>query len=93
MGIYGNPEKGQKWRTWRLMERLADGCSVQWLCVGDFNEILADNEKSGGNLMCEYRMRYFKLCVEMYGLIDLGFEGSHLHGPTSDREAIISKRG
>ncbi|KAL8535200.1 hypothetical protein ACS0TY_010997 [Phlomoides rotata] len=45
MGIYGHPEYNNKWCTWRLLEQLATGCSLLWLCVGDFNEILEDSEK------------------------------------------------
>lgn len=44
-GIYGFPEDTLKWKMWRLMERLAVGCGLPWLCVGDFNEILHDREK------------------------------------------------
>ncbi|KAL8539523.1 hypothetical protein ACS0TY_001218 [Phlomoides rotata] len=74
-GIYGFPEDAQKWKTWRLLGRLALGCSIPWLCVGDYNEIMFDSEKSGGNLRNESRMQDFRHCVEECELMDLGFRG------------------
>lgn len=39
--------KGTEWRTWRLLERLTVGCDLLWLCAGDYNEILNDQENRG----------------------------------------------
>ncbi|KAL8499584.1 hypothetical protein ACS0TY_019534 [Phlomoides rotata] len=48
--VYGVPEDNKKWKTWRLLETLAGNSSLPWLCVGNFNEILFEHEKMGGNL-------------------------------------------
>lgn len=74
-GIYGFPEDNQKWRTWRLLERLATENSMSWLCVGDYNEILSDAEKSGGNYRRHDRMLDFRSCLDQCGLFDLGYHG------------------
>lgn len=74
-GIYGHPEDDQKWRTWSLLRRLATENQMPWLCVGDFNEILSDSKKLGGNLRRDDRMRDFRFCLEDCGLKDLGFIG------------------
>lgn len=42
---YGFSEEGQKWKTWKLLELIARGCDLPWLCAGDFNEIMSDEEK------------------------------------------------
>lgn len=87
-GIYGYPEDDQKWRTWELIRHMADGNSMAWLCVGDFNEILSDEEKLGGKFRRDDRMRDFRYCLEDCGLADLGFIGL---GRTNRREKIIFK--
>lgn len=33
-GVYGFPEDGQKWKTWRLLDNLARGCNLHWLVLG-----------------------------------------------------------
>ncbi|KAL8552711.1 hypothetical protein ACS0TY_001410 [Phlomoides rotata] len=71
-GIYGYPEEDQKWRTWRLLDRLGEGYSGPWLCAGDFNEILDGSEKMGA----EARMMAFRDCIEWCGLSDLGYVGN-----------------
>ena len=37
---------------------------LPWALIGDFNEVLLEEEKSGGNLICQRRVRTIK---EMYG--------------------------
>lgn len=63
-GIYGFPEDNNKWKTWRMIEYLANLSSLPWLLLGDFNEILYDFEKHWGNLRREYRMIEFRDCLE-----------------------------
>lgn len=47
-GLYGYPEAENKEKTWRIMRQLKDANSLPWLCFGDFNCILAHEEKKGG---------------------------------------------
>lgn len=75
-GIYGCPEDDQKWKTWRLLRRLAERRNEPWLCVEDFNEILDDSEKLGGNLRRDDRMREFSHCLDDCELFDLSIEGN-----------------
>ncbi|KAL8485009.1 hypothetical protein ACS0TY_027348 [Phlomoides rotata] len=75
-GIYGWPEDQQKWKTWHLLDTLAVGNSLPWLCVGDFNEIMFQYEKQGGSLCRESRMEEFRQCLERNSLIDLSAGGN-----------------
>ncbi|KAL8551509.1 hypothetical protein ACS0TY_000564 [Phlomoides rotata] len=75
-GLYGWPEDQHKWKTWRLIDTLAVGNTMPWLCVGDFNEILFHYEKHGGLPRRESRMEDFRQCLERNELIDLGSGGS-----------------
>ncbi|KAL8470043.1 hypothetical protein ACS0TY_032782 [Phlomoides rotata] len=74
-GIYGWPEDHHKWKTWRLLDTLAMGNTLPWLCLGDFNEILFQYEKQGGSIRRESRMEDFQNCLERNSLIDLGAGG------------------
>ncbi|KAL8465806.1 hypothetical protein ACS0TY_035059 [Phlomoides rotata] len=71
-GVYGWPDDQQKWKTWRMIDYLANGNSLPWLCLGDFNEILFDYEKRGGLRRRESKMAEFRGCLERNGLLDLG---------------------
>ena len=45
IGFYGSPEVSQRTEFWDLLRQLKNQSSLPWLCAGDFNEILVDNEK------------------------------------------------
>lgn len=47
------------------------------MCVGDLNDALSDNEKSGGILRTPSQLSWSRQALELYGLADLGFEGYH----------------
>jgi hypothetical protein len=74
-GIYGEPLEKNK--TWQLMEDLSmqQQSNQAWLCAGDFNEILFQNEKEGGVQRSQACMDRFKQALEVCELHDLGFEG------------------
>lgn len=74
-GCYGFPEEGQKWKTWRLLERLVEGCDLPRLCAGDFNETMCDQEKCRGATRRDSKMRDFRHRLDDCGLTDLRFVG------------------
>ncbi|GAA0187513.1 hypothetical protein LIER_34801 [Lithospermum erythrorhizon] len=43
--------------------------------MGDFNDILSNEEKEGGNTCSEGSMAMFRDFIRQYGLLDLGFSG------------------
>ena len=48
-GFYGKPEEQLRHEIWLLLKHLKSRSSTPWLCIGDYNEILASREKEGGN--------------------------------------------
>lgn len=52
-GFYGNPATGERHHSWEVLRRLSHSLSTNdWIVFGDFNEILRDEEKSVGRLLC-----------------------------------------
>ncbi|KAL4366975.1 hypothetical protein GQ457_05G024380 [Hibiscus cannabinus] len=47
-GLHGYADTNHKYKTWQLIDHLQHASSLPWLLGGDFNEIIADNEKQGG---------------------------------------------
>ena len=75
-GIYGHPEECRKTETWRLMRHLHARASLPWICLGDFNEILAFDEKNGGVRRPMAPMLEFRHTLLHCGLV----EWTSLHG-------------
>jgi len=48
-GFYGEPRRERRKNSWFLMRFLRAQSDDPWLCVGDFNEVLAADEQIGGN--------------------------------------------
>ena len=47
IGFYGWSDGQSKHESWQLLKHLHNRNSTPWICVGDYNEILALNEKQG----------------------------------------------
>ncbi|KAM1988163.1 hypothetical protein ACFX15_035332 [Malus domestica] len=47
-GFYGYPNIAEHHLSWTLLAMLSQQCSLPWLCVGDFNEVLSALEQLGG---------------------------------------------
>ncbi|KAK1650817.1 hypothetical protein QYE76_068622 [Lolium multiflorum] len=74
-GIYGEPNSGEKEKTWKLLRILHGHSSLPWMCFGDFNEILFASEKQGGQTKSQACMDKFRSALEFCDLEDLGFVG------------------
>ncbi|KAL0454948.1 UNVERIFIED_CONTAM: hypothetical protein Slati_0834000 [Sesamum latifolium] len=46
-GFYGHPDTASRKGTWDLLRKLSRCATRPWLCAGDYNEILSQNEKEG----------------------------------------------
>jgi hypothetical protein len=58
-----------------LLKHLSQLQPLLWLCVGDFNEILANSEKQGVIPKALVKMEAFRTIVEDSNLLDLGYKG------------------
>uniref|UniRef100_A0A2N9FNQ8 Reverse transcriptase domain-containing protein n=1 Tax=Fagus sylvatica TaxID=28930 RepID=A0A2N9FNQ8_FAGSY len=71
-GFYGRPEQHRRKESWALLKHLSTLDSAPWLCIGDFNELLALHEKRGGN------MRSLRQILEFQEAVNAGSVSDHL---------------
>jgi hypothetical protein len=43
-GFYGHPDTSKRYEAWVLLKFLAQQLSAPWVCIGDFNEVVALSE-------------------------------------------------
>ena len=73
--FYSHPETHRRRESWRFLNTLNNQYWLPWLCFGDFNEILSQEEKSGGALRPQHQIEAFRDTVNKCEFIDLGFSG------------------
>lgn len=49
-GFYGNPETSKRYESWQSLSKIIEYVKAPWCVVGDFNEIIFQDEKVGGRL-------------------------------------------
>jgi len=73
--VYGEPRIEQQHVFWDRLRFLKAQWDGPWVCIGDFNEALSNDEHLGPTNRGEPQMRLFRECLEDCNLIDLGFCG------------------
>ncbi|KAL0385614.1 UNVERIFIED_CONTAM: hypothetical protein Sradi_2955700 [Sesamum radiatum] len=74
-GIYGESDASKHKITWSLLSKLHSQSRRPWICIGDFNEILDNSEKEGGNLRPNWQIRDFRNALNVDELFYLGYSG------------------
>ncbi|XP_062152877.1 uncharacterized protein LOC133861169 [Alnus glutinosa] len=69
------PDSARREESWALLQHLRIFQPIPWLCAGDFNEILEQNEKCGAAIRRESQMDGFRQALVTCGLGDLGYVG------------------
>lgn len=75
IGMYGNPDSALRNQSWNLLRRLHDCTDSAWVIGGDMNEILWQNEKSGGPERDNRQILDFREVLDDCNLWDLGCTG------------------
>lgn len=77
-GIYGEPNKNLRRRTWDILSKLARYSNLPWCVIRDWNNILIQSEKKGGvvypqvlidgfnNILEEIKLTDIELCGQPY---------------------------
>ena len=74
-GVYGHLKDQRNKETWALLWHLHSRASMPWVCIGDFNEILSSDEKSGGVPKPLGPMQDIWSTLLHCDLVDLGYQG------------------
>lgn len=74
-GVYGEPMRSQRHKTWDLLRNLSRDANLPWCLVGDFNNVKSQLDKKGGSLYPTYLIEGFNNCLQDTGLHDLDIIG------------------
>uniref|UniRef100_A0A2N9HP17 Reverse transcriptase domain-containing protein n=1 Tax=Fagus sylvatica TaxID=28930 RepID=A0A2N9HP17_FAGSY len=74
-GFYGHPKAHRRHESWALLDKLQSLSMLPWLCVGDFNETLSQEEHMGVHARALPRILAFSEVVNRFQLEDLSFRG------------------
>ena len=77
IAVYALPNFNKRKLFWDYLKNLASSISLLWALLGDFNNMLLDDEKLGGLLVNRTRISAFRNCIDKCGLMDLGFHSPH----------------
>ncbi|XP_019185254.1 PREDICTED: uncharacterized protein LOC109180221 [Ipomoea nil] len=73
--IYGIPERSRREETWDLLGTLKTRSLLPWVVIGDFNNLLYQHEKKGGNPYPNSLLRGFGDAVDDCGLVQMPMRG------------------
>ncbi|GKU90863.1 hypothetical protein SLEP1_g4808 [Rubroshorea leprosula] len=91
-GFYGRPEAARREESWTLLKSLKAASSQPWLCLGDFNEILRQSEKAGGNQRPYKQMEVFAEALNFCDFKEMGFKGPQFTFIRKMHDNIIKER-
>ena len=76
--VYGDPVMARRQIVWDRLVNLGLRRDAAWLLVGDFNELISNDEKSGGAIRNESTFWNFRNMVQNCKLKDLRYSGNCL---------------
>ncbi|KAK4278800.1 hypothetical protein QN277_016598 [Acacia crassicarpa] len=74
--IYGPIDEDDRNLCWQEVRKISNNITTSWICLGDFNDILSQHEKCGGQPRAWRKILNFKCFVADCELEDLGYNGS-----------------
>lgn len=48
-GVYGEPNRSKRKKTWDLLKTLARNSNLPWALIGNMNNISSQNDNKGGD--------------------------------------------
>ena len=76
VGFYGPPYYRKRMKAWTNLYGLLQSLEGPWLCFGDFNTVVEDNEKLGGRSGSSSASNYLRSLISDLDAVDLGFSGA-----------------
>ncbi|KAF4349574.1 hypothetical protein G4B88_017073 [Cannabis sativa] len=78
--------------TWQLLKRLRIVATGPWMVGGDFNEILSNQDKEGGNMRRPSQMEAFQNTLELCALHPLPFTGERFTWAKNTNGSLTKQR-
>ena len=75
VGVYANSEDQVRKQQWKVLQARKRLWGDKWLIAGDFNDIVSNDEKWGGNWREEGSFKAFRDFINDNQLMDVGFQG------------------
>ena len=88
--IYGSPRFAKRKILWENLCPVSTLHNLPWAIVGDFNDVLNDSEKLGGNRVNMTRATAYCDCMNSCNMIDLEFSGP-IYTWTNRKDARIGR--
>ena len=73
--VYGELKRELRHVFWDLLHRLNGEWKGPWLCCGDFNEVLGQDEHYSARDRSDAQIELLRSCMEDCGLVDMGYSG------------------
>ena len=89
--IYGNPHFNDRKALWGRVSVLHHNQNSPWMCFGDFNEILNQEEKIGLHPHGHNKMNLFREFLDEAGLMDLEVKGCKFTWTSNPRNDFITR--
>ncbi|KAK4254647.1 hypothetical protein QN277_010000 [Acacia crassicarpa] len=90
--VYGPPKEGERRLVWNSLRRWASSVEDPWLVMGDFNDLLSQAEKEGGNPRSLRKIINFQSLLSDCNLPDLEFKGSKYTWCNKRPSGIVRER-
>lgn len=75
-GYYGCPKRDRREESWSILRELYRRSTLPWCIIGDFNDLMATEEKQGRVVHPRRLLQGFTDVVNDCQLLDLGFNGN-----------------
>lgn len=75
-GCYGPADREERWEFWNTLCSLIKAGSCNWACMGNFNEVRIQSEKSGGREVSRKNNFWLNVFMDEIHGIDIGLNGN-----------------
>ncbi|GMY14460.1 hypothetical protein FCV25MIE_09699 [Fagus crenata] len=92
IALYASPKFATRLSLWEHLTSFAGSHNLPWMIAGDFNEILASNEKFSTSLASQRRISCFHNCLDKCNLLDLGFNGPRFTWTNKRQDGLVMEK-
>lgn len=90
-GVYGEPNRRYRRKTWDLLRNLSRYSNLPWLAIGDMNNIVAQIDKNGRIALSRLVSRRFQRSFKGCRTVGYGFSWSPIHMGKGKRDCRMAR--